>query len=256
MKFISKFSNYRVVLRPGTPGNRAIGTQPIPGLYIKFEGGIVEVNNEEHIEMLKKHPSFGEDRDFIAAPDDGNDPYVDERKNLEPAHNITEVKYGQAGNSMGDKPKVKLSPIQKKAIREMASDLVAELLPKAVEAEIAKRNADKREDAQVVNEIPVEDRVPTTGGDINVTTNIVNDKVTAPEPIEDDTPVEEEGEKELNIVKEEAKVGGVETGDTVVEEKPEETKKPTTRKPAARKPAANKSNNSGAKEKDNKTTAK
>jgi len=206
MKFISKFSNYRVVLRPGIPGNRATGVQTVPGLYVKFESGEAEVKDEETIKLMMAHDAFGEGNTFIASPEDGKDPFFVERKNIEPAHSITEIQYGSVGKSVGDKPAVKMSEEKKKAIKEMAIDLasslVVDMLPAAVENEMKKRDLDK---------VNVADKESDSVEEVPVTP--LNEKLTAPAPVEDKSTIEPEvNDGKPKIVKEEAKIGGVENG--------------------------------------------
>lgn len=126
MKFISKHSNYRVVLRPGIPGNRMNGTQTIPGIYIKFEGGMVDVKNEEHIKMMLEHPAYL-NGSFIIAPEDERDPYIASRENIEPKHNISEMVHGSVGKSITPRSAIKISKDQKKIIIESAKKMAIEM---------------------------------------------------------------------------------------------------------------------------------
>ena len=103
-----------VVLRPGVEGNRALGTHAVSGLYVKFQGGTVDVKEDSIIEMLRAHPSFGSA--FIEVQQTDLDPYLDSREEIEPSHSIAEIKYGHVEKAIGSPRAVKLSPKLKKII--------------------------------------------------------------------------------------------------------------------------------------------
>lgn len=124
MKFISKFSNYRIVLKPGLPGNRFMGTEAVPGIYIKFEDGVAEIKDEKMIDMMKNHPGFG--TDFVT-PGDEKDPYSETRKSSEPEHNIGEVKFGNVVGNPNPRPLVTITPEHKKVIKEQAKKMLIEI---------------------------------------------------------------------------------------------------------------------------------
>lgn len=178
MKFISKHSNYRVVLRPGIPGNRMNGTQTIPGIYIKFEGGMVDVKNEEHIKMMLEHPAFI-NGSFIVAPEDKKDPYLASRKNIEPEHNISEMVHGSVGKTLTPKPTVKISEEQKKIMiesaKKMATVMFLEMKKKDEENKVVQEETQAEEVKEPIAEQTFEP--------------IKHSNLTAPEPIEDESPV-------------------------------------------------------------------
>lgn len=209
MKFISKFANYRIVLRPGIPGNRAVGTQAVPGLYVKFESGIAEIKNEETIELMKKHPAFL--RGDIMTPEDGvTDPFAGARKDSEPVHNMVNIEYGHVGKNINPKPPTKLNADQMKAIKSVAAELavnmVKELLPKAVEQEIANRAEEVPPQPAPITSQPIQDPEPVAENK--------DPRLIAPEPIEDENvyPDDVVEATPLKIVKEPTKVGGEEIG--------------------------------------------
>ena len=125
-KFVSKNSNYMIVLKPGIEGNRNLGTHAVPGLYIKFQAGVVDVKEESIVSMLRAHPSCG--TDFLEVKQDEIDPYADERQEVEPEHHIAEIKYGHAEKVVGAPKKVKLSPQMKKLIEGEAMKMLPGLL--------------------------------------------------------------------------------------------------------------------------------
>lgn len=125
-QFVSKNSNYMVVLKNGIEGNRILGTQPISGIYIKFEGGIVTVKEESIAEMLRQHPGFGSD--FIEVKEDEKDPFIDTREETEPTHVISEIKYGHVEKSTSTAPKVKMTPQMKDFIKAEAVKMLPDLL--------------------------------------------------------------------------------------------------------------------------------
>lgn len=126
-KFVSKNSNYMIVLKPGIEGNRTLGTHAISGLYVRFQDGTVDVKEETIIESLRKHPSFG--IDFVEVKQNEVDPFVDTRNEIEPPHTTTEMNYGHAEKkNVGRPPKIKLTPQLKKVIEDEAMKMIPGLL--------------------------------------------------------------------------------------------------------------------------------
>ena len=124
-KFVSKNSNYMIVLRPGIEGNRALGTQAVSGLYVRFQAGVVDVKEESVVEQLRRHPSFG--TDFVEVKQDEIDPFKDDREDIEPGHTTTEIRYGHAESKVGT-AKVKITPQLKKVIEAEAIKMIPGLL--------------------------------------------------------------------------------------------------------------------------------
>jgi hypothetical protein len=127
MKFISKNANLRIVLRHAMPAEPITGRLAVPGLYIKFENGIVNVNNEEHVDMMLVHSGF--DRDFIQVKEEQVDPYKNIRRENEPDHVITEFEHGRAEKLKGSSHNVRLDPKLKNAAVEMAKEMAKEMAP-------------------------------------------------------------------------------------------------------------------------------
>lgn len=125
-KFVSKNSNYMVVLKPGVEGNRALGTHAVSGLYVKFQSGVVDVKEESVIALLRAHPSCG--TDFIEVKEKELDPFADTREEIEPTHYSTEINYGHAEKKVGRPAKVKLTPQMKKLIEGEAMKMLPGLL--------------------------------------------------------------------------------------------------------------------------------
>jgi len=123
MKFVSKNMNLRVVLRHAIPAEPMSGRNAVPGLYVKFESGFVEVKDEETIKLMLNHPGFNSD--YIAVEESGKDPFADYRREKEPEHITTEIVYGHVGKTTGKK--TVLTPEQKKALRPMAEAMAKEM---------------------------------------------------------------------------------------------------------------------------------
>lgn len=137
MKFISKNSNLRIVLRPGIQSNPLSGIAGQPGVYIKFQNGVVDIKDEEVIKQMTSHPAFN--LDFIAVDDNGEDPFSAQREEIEPVHIIQDIKYGHAENKrLSPNRKTKLDPQIKKLVDELAMQEVKRLLPKMVEDTVKK----------------------------------------------------------------------------------------------------------------------
>ena len=127
MKFISKNANLRIVLKHSMPAEPMTGRLAVPGLYIKFENGVVNVNNEEHVKMMLAHSGF--DRDFIVVKEDQIDPYKNTRRESEPDHLITEFEHGRAEKLRGSSHNVRLDPKLKDIAQKMAIEMAKEIAP-------------------------------------------------------------------------------------------------------------------------------
>lgn len=127
-KFVSKNSNLMVVLKPGVPGSTITGQQPTPGIYVRFQGGTVDVKEEAILNMLRRHSGFGSD--FVEIKQEESDPFEHTRKETEPDHKITEMEYGHVGKTKTSKGKTVLSPELKKIIEAEAIKMLPGLLKK------------------------------------------------------------------------------------------------------------------------------
>ena len=131
MRFVSKSSNLRVVLKPGIPGNHLSGVVAQQGVYVKFIGGIVEIKDPEIIKAMKAHPGFNSD--YIAVEDEITqevDPYEYQRQETEPTHYLTDLSTGRPTKTVQSKGKRrKLSPEIEKAIQDAGMDLAKKMLP-------------------------------------------------------------------------------------------------------------------------------
>ena len=150
-----------VVLKPGLPGNPIVGSPPVPGLYIRFRDGVVDVKDDEHIALMKASAGY-RDGDFIAVEEETVDPFADERTSLEPEHIITEMKYGTpTGRQVTDK-KPKMSPALKKFIeseaekiaKQMLPDMVGEVLAAAKKQQVSEANTEASETTKVTTQEP------------------------------------------------------------------------------------------------------
>lgn len=132
MKFFSKQNNYRVVLRPGMPREPLTGREAVPGIHVKFEGGVATVNNDEHIEMMMRHPAYGVD--YIAEDSEDLKSFNGFKKDTEPIHTVAEVKYGNVENIKNPKPiGIAKDPNKMKEIQDIAMKITAEMLAKKEE---------------------------------------------------------------------------------------------------------------------------
>lgn len=133
MKFISKTSNYLVVLSAGLAAQPITGTPAKPTISVRFKDGVAEVTNEDMVKMMLAHPGFN--GDFISAEGLPNDPYAANRISSEPAHVVTELKYGTPISKMvkgGSNPV--LPPELQKIVTAMAADMAKAMLPSMLES--------------------------------------------------------------------------------------------------------------------------
>lgn len=164
MKFVSKQNNYRVVLRPGIPAERATGRSMQPGLYVHFEDGVAEVKDEEMIQLMLNHSDYdkgeGQGGDFLSVEEGQKDPHADKRKSTEPEHNIMELEHGHMVANLNPKPRVVLNPDQKKAVNEMAVEMAKEMA-KEMAPQMAKNIV--KELATAVKDTKSKGQTSTTG---------------------------------------------------------------------------------------------
>lgn len=137
MKFVSKATNLLIVLRPGMSAQPLTGTPATPTLSVRFKDGVVEVQQPELIEMMLKHPAFN--GDFIAMDEEvpKSDPYAASRKPSEPAHVLTEMKYGTPVARQvvgGGSPFASLPPAMQKLVQDMAGEMAKAMVPSLMES--------------------------------------------------------------------------------------------------------------------------
>lgn len=164
MRFVSKSTNLSIILRPSIPGNPLMGTPPTPGLSGRFIDGVLDVKDEEMIALLLKHPGYNQD--YISVEDGQRDPYAYNRQESEPDHVHTEMQFGTPVARKVGSAGPKLPPEVMKLVQEMATQMVSEMLPGAVQATLeahANRAADEaKTEAPATPEEPVAAEEKTT----------------------------------------------------------------------------------------------
>lgn len=127
MRFISKTANLHVILRPGLSAQPLTGTPAVPTISVRFQDGVADVRDGDLAEKMLAHPGFN--IDFIAADDSGSDLFARQRASSEPAHVITEMKYGHPVGRSVSPVKTEIPAELKKAIAEQATELAKQMLP-------------------------------------------------------------------------------------------------------------------------------
>jgi hypothetical protein len=156
MKFVSKNANLMVVLRPGIPAQPITGTPAVPTLSARFQDGVVDIQDEKMIEMMLRHPAFN--NDFIAIDSDGGkDPFESLRQPQEPAHAITEIKYGTPEKRTVVGGKTTLPPEIQKLIQDQATAIAKEMLPGMVKATLEAMAASQKEASEPKESEPTEE---------------------------------------------------------------------------------------------------
>lgn len=117
-----------IVLRPGMSAQPLTGTPQIPTISVRFKDGVAEVEQEDLVSMMIKHPGFNSD--FISSENLAVDPYESTRKASEPQHEITEIKFGTPVGLTGDKKQ--LSPEMQKMVKSLAIEMAKTMLPTMV----------------------------------------------------------------------------------------------------------------------------
>lgn len=176
MKFVSKQSNLRVVLKPGIPREPLSGRSAVAGVYVKFEDGIAVVNSNEIADMLRNHPSFG--RDFIVLEENDIDPYKNSRKSTEPEHNVMEVEYGHVGKNLNPKPSVSFTPEQKAYIDKMMQAAIIKAATPIAEAMYQKRMIEEKADSNnTVETLDTTSDADITDENSGETEEVVNENI-------------------------------------------------------------------------------
>lgn len=143
MRFISKSTNLLIVLKPGLSAQPITGTPARPTVSVRFRDGVADVPEGELLDLMMIHPGY--DADFILAEVGKLDPYAGNRVPSEPAHVMTEIKFGNTvGRKVSPSAPV-LSPEMYALVGELANKLAAErvsqVLPNMVEEAVAKAMA-------------------------------------------------------------------------------------------------------------------
>lgn len=170
MRFISKNSNLCIVLKHGMPAEPITGRLAVPALYVKFENGVVNVQDEDTQKLMLAHAGFN--NDFISAEKDETDPYAHVRKDMEPEHDITEIKHGGIGKNMNPKSSVTISPEQKKVMMDMAKEMASTMAPKLAKdmlEELAKKAKEKEVSLPEVTTLEVKNTTENTTTTENIT---------------------------------------------------------------------------------------
>jgi hypothetical protein len=155
MKFISKNSNLRVVLSPGIQANQLAGSLGKPGVYVKFQNGVAEIKDEKIIEMMTAHPGFN--LDYIAVDEHGEDPFANQREEIEPVHVIQEMRYGHSeGKRISPNAKMKVDPLVQKLANEQAMKMLPDMLKAAMEKMFEMKDAKDKAEKEKQEENSVE----------------------------------------------------------------------------------------------------
>jgi hypothetical protein len=108
--------NYRIVLRAGLPGEPLLGRPPVPGLSVKFNGGEALVNDDTVNKLLFANEAYN--MDYFCADNMVKDPFINARAKIEPAHVLTEFKYGHVDSVKASQVPATLPPAIRKMIDE------------------------------------------------------------------------------------------------------------------------------------------
>ncbi|MBL0710128.1 MAG: hypothetical protein JJV99_03775, partial [Colwellia sp.] len=125
------------------PAEPITGRLATPGISVRFEDGSVDVHDEEIVNLMLAHPRFK--RDFIApelveGKDANKDIFAADRRNLEPEHTMTELKYGHIGETKGAPGGIKANLSRDKAQQlQKAIDEAATKKAMALAPELAKQ---------------------------------------------------------------------------------------------------------------------
>jgi len=109
------------------PGNRLTGDPGKPGISVRFENGVADVDDEKTIELMMGATGY-KNKDFISSDDrmkDDGFPVV--KLGGEPVHNTIEMKYGSPVGGVIGSQSVKFSSAQKKSMIDIVNSTVKEM---------------------------------------------------------------------------------------------------------------------------------
>lgn len=152
MKFISKSSNYCIILRPSISAEPITGRTGVPGISVKFENGVAIINDDETCRILMNNKAFN--KDFILADDLPADPFY--RKGNEPEHDIIPIEFGHVGKKSGDPLR---SPELNKMIIDLASKMAEEIAPRLAKKIIADLADKQKKSTDTIKEEKCEDKL-------------------------------------------------------------------------------------------------
>lgn len=153
---MSKYTNYRLTLKPGLPSEPMTGRAAVAAIYVKFqdgearipEYGINGIPKEDIYEMMKRHPAFN--RDFHLIEDEAIDPYAGIRKEKEPKHTIFELDRGAIANAIN--PRKSPGSQTNELVAEMAKKMAMEIAPQLAK-EMLKRMMEEKKSEKEVKEV-------------------------------------------------------------------------------------------------------
>lgn len=124
-RFISPMNNLLIILEPGLSAQPLTGTPAKATVSVRFKDGIADVPEGELADKMLRHKGYNSD--FMLAENGLIDPYAFQRQSSEPAHVITELKYGSAVGKKtgGDKPN--LPPELMKTVSDIAAKMAKEM---------------------------------------------------------------------------------------------------------------------------------
>ncbi len=157
MKFITKNSNYLLVLRSSQPAVPAIGQPSKPGISVRSDGsGQVNVEDEKICKMILESPQCKRG-EILPVESEKDDPYADRRVSVEPQHATLEIEHGAIVGSVKPQTNVSFSISQKKEIKKMMEKTVPamakEMAKEMLKEMLKKENKNKKSAEEDNNEI-------------------------------------------------------------------------------------------------------
>ena len=161
MKYASKFSNYRIVLRQGIPAEPVTGRPAVGLISVKFEDGLADTSailgmtEEEADQKMHALRSFG--KDFVEVVGASRDPFAASRKSAEPEHDIIMIEHGGVAKSLN--PKQAVSKDMQNIIMEAAKQIAGPMAKEMLRQALMELNAEKGKEGpqEPIKEAPVAD---------------------------------------------------------------------------------------------------
>jgi hypothetical protein len=137
-----------IVLKPGLAAQPLTGSPARATVSVRFKDGLADVPEGELSDLMLAHPGFNSD--FILADLSKIDPFLYTRQPSEPAHVVTEIKYGSPVGREVTGGRVNITPELQRLVQDMAVSMAKEMLPGMVKETLKTLMAEHKDQKEEV----------------------------------------------------------------------------------------------------------
>lgn len=133
-KYVARNLHQTITLKSGIPGNPVMAIPETPGIYAKFiDGQLFLDDNDPMIPLLESSKLFK--NEFFLVNEANPDPYAGRSLGRQEEHVVMEMGAGGTPGKQVNPPPV---PVDTSAIRNLAAEMIKEMLPAILEKERVK----------------------------------------------------------------------------------------------------------------------